>query len=98
MTTKLVYIIYHSEYAEEIKALAMGCGVREYVEAPKVWGLDESGPHMDTHVWPGTDSLMLLPLPEEKATQLLEALREWKGEERDRAHVRAIVSPVERMI
>lgn len=98
MSTKLVYIIYHSEYADEIKAIAMRCGVREYVEAPKVWGMDASGPHMGTHVWPGTDSLMLLPLPREKAMQLLEALRVWKGAERDRAHVRAIVSPVEQLL
>lgn len=98
MSTKLVYIIYHSEYGDEIKKLVMSCGVREYVEAPKVWGMDESGPHMDTHVWPGTDSLMLLPLSVEKTTVLMEALRVWRSETPDRAHVRALVAPVEQIL
>lgn len=95
---KLVTIIYHSEYADDIRGLLDVHGIREFVEAPRLWGMDADGKHFDTHVWPGTDSLMYLPLPAEKAAELLEAVRAWKECEKERRHVRLLISPVEEFL
>lgn len=92
---KIVMIIYHSEFHEELTALVEAQGVFEYIEAPQCWGIDETGRHVDTHVWPGTDSFLMSPLPEPTARAVVDALRAWKASNPQNSHVRILVLPVE---
>ena len=54
--------------------------------------------HLNTRIWPGTDSLMFLILDNEKANLLLEELRQMKKTLMDGVGFFVLVSPIEEII
>ena len=92
---KVIMRIFHSEFHAELTALVEAQGVTEYIEVPRCWGIDDTGRQIDTHVWPGTDSFLLSPLPEAKARVVVDALRAWKASSPQNSHARIVVLPVE---
>ena len=73
---KLAVIAYGApidpEVTEQIEALGFG----SYTKWREVLGKGHaSGPRLDTHVWPGTNTVIMLALPDERVAELVDALR-----------------------
>ncbi|MGM0508310.1 MAG: PG0541 family transporter-associated protein [Fusobacteriota bacterium] len=76
---KSIRIIFDSSIEDEIKKLIRCLDIKECVEFPDLkgeWGKDQK--HLGTHIWPGSDSAILIIEEEEKAKKLIERLRKYK--------------------
>ena len=96
---KSIKVIYDSVIEDEIIAVLKKAGVRKFIIVPKVEGCWSSKvKHMDTHVWPGTDSVLFFILEKDKAVGVIEAIRSYKENLKVDVPINAVVSPVEEII
>ena len=73
---KMVWIIYNQAIGEEVDRCLKICGVECYTKFPLVHGIGQhSGPHMGTHVWPATNSLLAIVCDDERKDKILEQVR-----------------------
>jgi len=76
---KLAIIIYGSPIDPDVTEAIEAIGLNSYTKLPEVLGRGQkSGPHLNTHVWPGTNSLMIVSLTDEHVPGLVEALKPLK--------------------
>jgi len=75
-TKKAILVVYDASIHEEVMEALTGSGVRSFTRFQNVTGSGRaSGPHLGTHVWPATNSALLLVVEEEEASRVLEAVR-----------------------
>jgi hypothetical protein len=75
-----IKIIYDAAIEREIMKILKEFNVEKYVIVPKIkgsWGKFRK--HLDEHVWPGTDDLLILVLDEEESEKILERYRELRA-------------------
>jgi len=76
---KLAIIIYGSPIDPDVTEAIEAIGLHSYTKLPEVLGKGQtSGPHLDTHVWPGTNSVIMVALADERVPDLIDALRPLK--------------------
>jgi nitrogen regulatory protein PII len=92
---KLVLIAYNISIDEEVMETLARCGIENYTKWSRVLGRgSSSGAHLDSHIWPGANSVLAVGLEEDnKADELLARLRKLK-EQFKKEGVKAFVLPL----
>lgn len=93
---KEIRIVYSDAARNEILKIFEEEKIEKYLNLEQVkakWSKNIR--HMGTHIWPGTDSIFILLLENEKAEQLTEKLKEMKKNLIEGVDMFVIVSPVE---
>lgn len=68
----MIMIVYNEAVEEEIVEILEGLGIDSYTKWQRVLGRGErSTPHMDTHIWPGTNAVLGIVLEDEDKTRHL---------------------------
>ena len=94
---KIAVLFYHSVYDEEVRALLGHLGCARYVEVPRAWALDENDKRFDTHIYPGTDSIILAFVDEACGERLAAAIRQFRnGKQKEHTHLAFV--PVEQFV
>ena len=89
---KIAVLFDHSVYDDEIRATLDRLQCLRYVEVPTAWAQDGSERRFGTHIYPGTDSVIISFVEDGCAEALVEAVREFqKGRQKEHTHL-AIVS------
>lgn len=76
---KSIRIIYDSAIKGDVLKIVNKNGIDKCIEYPNLkgeWGTKLK--HLDNHIWPGTDSALLIVEEAEKAKKLIDALRNYK--------------------
>lgn len=95
---KLVMIIYNASIEEEVQECMNKCELTEFTKIPSLYGKGKhSGAHMGTHIWPSTNSALLLACEDEKATKILGEVENLKGRF-ESLGVKAFMVNLERLI
>ena len=87
-------LFYHSVFDQEVQAVLDRIGCAHYVEIPKAWARDDGERRFGTHIYPGTDSVILAFLEEGPAERLEAEIRQLKLD-KVKAHTRLALFPVE---
>jgi hypothetical protein len=87
-------LFYHSVFDEDIRAILERIGCQHFVEVPSAWAQDEGERRFGTHIYPGTDSIVLAFLEDDQAKILRTEVQTWKGD-KVKAHTRLALFPVE---
>jgi hypothetical protein len=92
---KLVLVVHNSAIDNEVNDALTALGMDAYTKLPGALGRGHtSEPHLDTDVWPGTNTLTLVVLADDQVPPLLDRVRELRavlGTE----GIKAFVLPVE---
>jgi len=98
MAKEMVMVIFNSSIEEEMVEALKAAGMECFTKIPGVHGSgEESEPRLDSHVWPGTNTMLMICADETSKGPLLDAVRQL--EERHRTEgVRAFVIPVSESI
>jgi hypothetical protein len=90
----MILVIFNSSIEEEMMEALKAAGMECFTKIPCVHGVgEESEPRLDSHVWPGTNTMLMIYVDGSKKAPLLGAVRVL--EERHRKEgVRAFIIPV----
>ncbi|MBD3180171.1 MAG: hypothetical protein GF417_11600 [Candidatus Latescibacteria bacterium] len=95
---KMVLFIYNASIEEEVRQCMKECGVDKFTRFQELHGRGRhSDPHMGTHIWPSTNSMIMVVCEDERARQLLSRMRELK-ERFMESGIKAFLLPVEESI
>ncbi len=95
---KMVMIVYYSAIGSEITEALARLKVKTYTRSPGVHGLGTSSePRFDTHIWPGTNDLILTAVDEQKAEEVLKEVGALK-ERFKKEGIKAFLFSIEAMI
>ena len=76
---KLAIIIYGTPIDPDVMEVLEGLGLQSYTKMREILGQGRSsGPRLDTHVWPGTNSMVTVVLADERVEALVDALKPLK--------------------
>jgi len=92
---KIGLLFYHSVYDDEIRALLDRLRCVQYVEVPQAWALDGAERRFGTHIYPGTDAIILALLDDACTENLVSAIREFRaGRQKEHTHLAIIPAEV----
>ncbi len=92
---KMVFIVYNVAVNDEVMEMLEQHGVETFTKWDRVTGVGKaSGPHLDTHVWPASNSAIAAATSDDKAKAIVEAVREMRRT-MSAEGVKAFVIPVE---
>ena len=96
---KAIFIAYNQAYNEEITELLERFGQRGYTKWEDVGGRGsyDGQPHLGSHAWPTQNHALLSVVPDDKVSDILQALRETDANS-PLLGLRAYVLPVEQML
>ncbi len=96
---KEIKIIFDATLEKEIMEILKEFKIEKYLIIPKIrgsWG--KLRKHLDDHVWPGTDDILILVLKEEVAEKILKKYIELKTRIDYEVTFNVIVTAIERYI
>ncbi|MFH1218888.1 MAG: PG0541 family transporter-associated protein [Candidatus Eisenbacteria bacterium] len=94
MEPEIVLVIYNSSIEDEVMEALTKAGMTQYTKFTNLRGVGElSEPRLNTQIWPGTNSMLLICVPRGHAQNILEGVRRLK-EIHEQEGVRAFVLPV----
>jgi nitrogen regulatory protein PII len=94
MQKEIVMVIFNSSIEEEMLGALKEAGMECFTKLPGVHGTGQySEPRLDSHVWPGTNTLMMVCAEPETRARILQAVRQMKEIHQEEG-VRAFVIPV----
>ncbi|BDU49514.1 PG0541 family transporter-associated protein [Haliovirga abyssi] len=96
---KGIRIVYDSVIEDRILKILKSENIEKYIKFPKlegVWGKELR--HLNSHIWPGTDGIIFLMLPEEKSVTVLDKFRNFKKKLEIDVPFMIVVSPIEEII
>lgn len=95
---KVVWIAYNQAIGDEVSESLERCGVTNYTKVPVVHGVGQhSGPHMDSHIWPGVNCLLMIACTEEIKNRVLQEIRKLK-EAFENEGIKAFVAGLEEVV
>ncbi len=96
---KAILIFYHVEYHEDLMVILEKTGIKCYSKLERVLGKGKhSEPHLDTSVWPGFNSALIIGIEEqEKREKFLEELKKYSDYHQGKG-IAVFVLPLERII
>ena len=95
---KMVLFIYNASIEEEVRECMKECGAEKFTRIQGLHGRGEhSDPHMGTHIWPSTNSMIMIVCEDERGKQLLEKIRQLK-EKFLESGIKAFLLPVEESV
>ncbi len=86
-------LFYHSVFDADILAILGRIGCQHFVEIPRAFAQDLGERRFGTHIYPGTDSVILAFMESEQADALEAEVRGWKAD-KVKAHTRLALFPV----
>jgi hypothetical protein len=92
---KLLTIIYDSGIDATMTGLLGELGVQAFTKIFDSHGLGGRGPKENTPVWPGTNHLLLIVVPEAEARRIASAVRRLQGTFRLRPGITMLLQDVE---
>jgi hypothetical protein len=96
---KMVLISYYVGIEEELSETLSSLGIEGYTQWERVLGRGKTGgPHLGTHVWPKTNALLAVVLENDKASLLLEKVRQIKTTPVGKEGIKAFLLPCEEMV
>ena len=95
---KMIMIICPKSREEEINTLIARHDIHAYSAIRHVVGTGKTGRKMDTHVWPGTSTLIFAILDDAKSEELFAALKVFERDLLAGEGLRAFILPIESMI
>lgn len=73
---KRVEVYYDSYFTEKLKEELKEYGIDQYFIVPTVYSSwSKSFKHFNTHLWPGTDSILITYLEDKEAKELLRLIK-----------------------
>ena len=96
---KEVKILFASYLLDTVVSEIKESGVERYLIVSKIngqWRKDLK--HFDNHVWPGTDSMLLLIVEDEQAQEIVDVVRKIKDDLSDRIALAVIVTPIDAVV
>ncbi len=85
---QIALLFYHSVYDDEIHRMLQQLGCVRYVEVPRAWAQDADEKRFDTHIFPGTDAIILAFVDGSCAERLKGAVAEFRtGRQREHTHL-----------
>ena len=96
---KLILLVYNAAISEEVIEALQEIGVENYTKWDRVLGKGPiSGPHFDSDIWPGVNSMLAIAVEDEKKDKIMAKVRELKLKESiAKQGIRAFVLPLEEM-
>jgi hypothetical protein len=94
---KVALLFYHSVYDDEIREMLEGLGCVRFVEVPRAWAQDQTDRRFGTHVYPGTDSVILAFVEGECTERLKNAVHTFRSA-RARENTHLALLPVEEFV
>ena len=96
---KEVKILFASYLLDTVVSEIKESGVERYLILSKItgqWRKDLK--HFDNHVWPGTDSMLLLIVEDEQAQEIVDVVRKIKDDLSDRIALAVIVTSIDAVV
>jgi hypothetical protein len=94
MEQELIMLVFNSSIEDEVMEQLRSAGMTCYTKIPGAQGVGkQSDPRLDSHVWPGTNAMLMICAPKEIRESLLGAIRNLK-ERHAQEGVKAIILPV----
>jgi hypothetical protein len=94
MEQELIMVVFNSSIENEVMAALSEAGVTCYTRFPGIQGAGkESEPRLDSHVWPGTNTMLMICAEGEARKGILAAIRKIKERHAEEG-VKAIILPV----
>ncbi len=91
---QLILVVFNSAIEDEMEEALKKAGMRCFTRVPTVHGVGEcSEPRLDSHIWPGHNTMYLVCIESSKKEKILEAVRRMKELHRAEG-VKAFVLPV----
>ncbi len=94
---KIALLFYHSVYDDEIHRMLQKLGCLRYVEVPRAWAQDDDEKRFDTHIFPGTDAIIMAFVEEPCAERLKAAVAEFRTG-RQKEHTHLALAPLEQFV
>ena len=94
---KVALLFYHSVYDDEIREMLNGLGCVRYIEVPRAWAQDQGDRRFGTHIYPGTDSVILAFVEKDCAETLKAAVQRFRSA-RARENTHVALLPVEEFV
>lgn len=92
---KMVFIAFNIAVESQVLEVMESLGLRSYTKWPRLMGVGRtSGPHLDSHIWPGANGAVAVVCPEEKARALMDKIRQLRRS-LGREGLKAFLLPVE---
>ena len=74
---KAVTVIFNVAVEEEVLEAVRSAGVTAFTQWPRIVGQGpETGPRMDSHIWPGANAGLLMVVDDALAGRVMDALQE----------------------
>lgn len=92
---KMIMVICPEKKTEELCNFIERHDINYYSELHDVTGKGEKGPKLGNRIWPGTSSLIVMVVPDEKKPLIIEAIGECRDTLLSKESIHAFVIPVE---
>jgi hypothetical protein len=94
MEQELIMLVFNSSIEDEVMEALIAAGMTCYTRFPDVQGVGKrSEPRLDSHVWPGTNTMLMICAPNETREAIVSVIREMKDRHAEEG-VKAIILPV----
>lgn len=95
---KAIFIVYSPAIECFIMTALKNCGQKKYTKFPYLHGVGiSSEPHLDTNIWPGINSALLVITDEKTKNKIMVEIKEIKNKYREQG-VKAFVWEIEEEI
>ena len=96
---KRLEIYFDSYLLETVQEEVKEYGIDQYILIPKVFSeWDKNLKHFNSHVWPGTDSILVAYVSDEQAKEIMRVIKMIKIDLGKMISMGAVVIPVEDII
>lgn len=96
---KRLEIYFDSYLLEKVQEEIKEYGIEQYILIPKVFSeWDKNLKHFNSHVWPGTDSILVAYVSDEQAKEIMRVIKMIKIDLGKMISMGAVVIPVEDII
>jgi nitrogen regulatory protein PII len=94
MDQEIILVVFNASIEEEVMEALHGAGLKCYTKFVNVQGAGTcSEPRLDSHIWPGTNIMLLVTVKTEQTPAILQAVRSMKDVHREEG-VSAFVIPI----
>jgi nitrogen regulatory protein PII len=94
MADELVLVIFNSSIEDEMMGALEEAGMTRYTKLANVQGVGEfSEPRLDSHVWPGTNTMLLICVDSDTRERVLQAVGRMRDVHKEEG-VKVFVLPV----
>ncbi len=94
MEQELIMLVFNSSIENEVMEALKEAGMTCYTRFPDIQGVGkESEPRLDSHVWPGTNTMLMIATAREIRDGILDAVRMLKERHAEEG-IKAIILPI----